>query len=398
VKEALENNPEIKTAIAKWQGTAKRPSQESALPNPEIGISYKNVSFNKLTLGDDDFTELSVYASQEIPFPGKLSLKGKIAKEETEAEKNLADAVVRTVVADLKKAYYDWYLVNKSIEITSKNKELIEKFTKISEAKYEVGKGIQQDVIRAQLEVSVFLERLELLKRQKEIIEAKIRSLLNRSSNSPLGIPENIQKSKLKLTLDDLYKLAGNQSPMLNAKKNLIEKSGKALELAKKQYLPDFVGEFGWFSRGEFTNRGAFADEWVARVGFIVPIYFWKKERFGVEEASYKLEEMKQDYNSTNQNLNFEIKEKYITAKTSEKLLDLYQNGIIPQSTLSRESAISGYRVGDVDFLTLIDSSVAVFNFELEYIKQLVEYEKALAGLEEIVGYDLKSLNNEVIK
>jgi outer membrane protein TolC len=389
VEEAKENNPQIKAARAKWDASTKRASQESTLPNPEIGVSYKNVSFDKLTLGDDDFTELGVYASQEFPFPGKLELKGKIAEEEAEAEGDLAEATVRRVTVDLKEAYYDWFLVNKSIEITSKNKELLERFAKIAEAKYEVGKGIQQDVIRAQLEGSGFIERLELLKQQKEIVEAKIRSILNRPHDSPLGNPEEIKKSGFVPTSDELYKLIESDNPTLKTKRNLIERSSQALKLAKRQYFPDFVVELGWFNRGEFTNEGPFADEWMARVGFIVPLYFWKKEKFGVEEAMSQFQDMKEEYNSTNQDLSFSVREKYITAKTSEKLLDLYSKGIIPQSTLSLESAISGYQVGEVDFLTLIDSSVALFNFELEYNKHLIEYQKALASLEEITGAEL---------
>lgn len=389
VEEAQNNNPEIKAARARWEASTKRPSQVSSLPNPEIGVSYKNVGFDRFTLGDDDFTELEFYASQEFPFPGKLSLKGKVAEEEAEAEEQLLEGTVRRVTADLREAYYDWYLANKAIEITRKNKDLLEKFTKIAGAKYEVGRGIQQDVIRAQLEVSGFIERLELLNRQKEIAEARIKSILSRPPDSTLGEPEEIKKPELELSLDELYEIAENESPVLSVKKNLIEKNDQALRLAKKEYFPDFVVELAWFNRGEFTNEGPFADEWMARVGFIVPLYFWRKEKFGVEEALFRLEEMKEDYDSTTQNLYFAVKEKYISAKTSEKLLDLYSEGIIPQSALSLESALSGYRVGAVDFLTLVDNSVKVFNFELEYYRQLAEYRKAIARLEEIVGVEL---------
>lgn len=389
VEEAQNNNPEIKAARARWEASTKRPSQVSSLPNPEIGVSYKNVGFDRFTLGNDDFTELEFYASQEFPFPGKLSLKGKVAEEEAEAEEQLLEGTVRRVTADLREAYYDWYLANKAIKITRKNKDLLEKFTKIAEAKYEVGRGIQQDVIRAQLEVSGFIERLELLNGQKEIAEARIKSILSRPPDSTLGEPEEIKKPELELSLDELYEIAENESPVLSVKKNLIEKNDQALRLAKKEYFPDFVVELAWFNRGEFTNEGPFADEWMARVGFIVPLYFWRKEKFGVEEALFRLEEMKEDYDSTTQNLYFAVKEKYISAKTSEKLLDLYSEGIIPQSALSLESALSGYRVGAVDFLTLVDNSVKVFNFELEYYRQLAEYRKAIARLEEIVGVEL---------
>lgn len=389
VEEALANNPEIKAARAKWQATTKRPSQVSTLPNPEIGVSYKNVSFDKLTLGENEFTELGISASQEFPFPGKLDLKGKIANEEAEAEGKLVEATARRVTADLKEAYYDWYLANKSIEITSKNKGLIENFVKIAESRYSVGSGIQQDVIKAQVEVSGFIERLELLNQKKEMLEAKIRSILNRPPDYPLGKPEEVKKSEFKLSIDELYKLIESENPMLSAKRNLIERNDQALKLAKKEYFPDFVVELSWFNRGEFTNEDPFADEWMAKVGFIVPIYFWRKERFGVQEAAFQLEEAKEEYNNASLNLSFTVKDRYLTAKTAEKLLDLYSKGVIPQATLSLDSAIAGYQVGSVDFLTLLDNFVTVFNFELAYHNQLAEYQKALARIEEVTGMEL---------
>ncbi len=387
VKEALEKNPEIKAAKAKWEASTKRPSQVSTLPNPTIGVRYMNVSFDRLTLGEDDFTEFGIIsASQEVPFPGKLSLKGKIAKEEAEAQGKFSEAIVKRVLADLKDAYYDWYLANKSIEITSKNKELLEKFVKIAEAKYAVGEGIQQDVLKAQVELSGFIERLQLLNQKKEVVEARIRSILNRSPESSIGKPEEVKKSELKLSLDDLYKLTESESPILLAGKNLIERNDEALKLAKKEYFPDFVVDFEWINRGEFTNDGPFAEMWQVKVGFIVPLYFWRKEKFGVEEAVSQLEEAKEEYTSTSLNLSFAVKDKYLTAKTAEKLLDLYSSGIIPQATLSLESAIAGYEVGNVDFLTLLNNLVTLFNFELAYYTQLTEYQKALARIEEIIG------------
>ncbi|HLE24893.1 MAG TPA: TolC family protein [Thermodesulfobacteriota bacterium] len=387
VEEALRNNPEIKAGRARWEASTKRPSQVSTLPNPTIGVRYMNVSFDRLTLGEDDFTEFGIIsASQEFPFPAKLSLKGKIAKEEAEAEEEFSEATVKRVLADLKEAYYEWYLANKSIEITSKNKELIEKFVKIAEAKYAVGRGIQQDVIKAQVELLGFVERLELLVQKKEVVEARLRSILGRTPDSPIGKPEEVQKSDLKLSLDELYKLTESESPILLAKKNLIERNDQALQLAKKEYFPDFVVDFEWINRGEFTSDGPFADMWQVRVGFIVPLYFWRKERFGVEEAVSQLVEMKEEYNNANLNLSFDVKDKYITAKTSEKLLDLYSKGIIPQASLSLESAIAGYEVGNVDFLTLLDNLVTLFNYELAYYTQLAEYQKALARIEENIG------------
>ena len=120
-----------------------------------------------------------------------------------------------------------------------------------------------------------------------------------------------------------------------------------------------------------------------------VPLYFWRKERFGVEEANFSLNEAKENYDAMGDNLLFQVKDSFVTAKTSEKLMELYSGGIIPQSSLSLESAISGYHVGDIDFLTLLSNLITLFNFELEYYNQLTMYQKALVRIEEITGLDI---------
>ncbi|HEX3036217.1 MAG TPA: TolC family protein [Thermodesulfobacteriota bacterium] len=387
IEEALRNNPEIKAARARWKASTKRPSQEGSLPDPMVGVSWQNVSFDNITLTEDPDSMIRFPFSQEFPFPGKLSLKEKIAIEEAEALGKSYEATVREVVADLKEAYYNWYLVNKSIEITSKNKELIQKFLKISEAKYEVGKGIQQDVLKAQVELSKFIEQIEILKQKKGIIEARIISILNRLPDSTLGEPEAVEKTSLNLTVEELYKIAEENAPVLKARENLLEREEKALKLARREYYPDFV--LGASPGVMGMSEGGVQGVWEVSLGVKVPLYFWRKQRFGVEEAVKELQAAKGDYANTKQDLLFNIKDKYLAAKTSENLLKLYKEGIIPQSRLSLESALSGYQVGDVDFLTLIDNSVTLFNFELEYHRQLAEYQKAIARLEEITGVEL---------
>ncbi len=394
VKEALDNNPEIKASTARWEASTKRPSQEGSLPNPIIGGRIKNVSFSEITLGEDPRSDLQAFVSQEIPFPGKLSSKEKIAEEEAESQRWISDAITRKVVADLKEAYFDWFFVNKSIEITNKNKELLEKFVRIAEAKYEVGMGIQQDVLKAQVEVSSFIERLELLREKKEIIETKIKKILNRSLDSPLGEPEEVTKSELAQSLTDISNAASEQAPELKSSAKLIDSRNENLKLAKKQYLPDFILGATYFNRD--GSNGDLDDIWQVSLGLRVPLYYWRKERFGVQEAALEVSEAKENFNSVKNNVLFTAKDNYITATTSDKLLELYRTGIIPQSSLSLESAISGYQVGDVDFLTLLDNLITLFNFELGYFEQLTLYQKALTRIEEVTGLDLVANNSTI--
>ena len=392
VEETLVNNPEIKASKARWEASTKRPSQEGSLPNPIIGGRIKNVSFSDITLGEDPRSDIQAFFSQEIPFPGKLSSKEKIAEEEAESQRWTSDSITRKVVADLKEAYFDWFFVNKSIEITTKNKELLEKFVRIAEAKYEVGMGIQQDVLKAQVEVSGFIERLELLKEKKGIIETKIKKILNRPLDSPLGQPEEVTKSELAQSLSDISKVASEQAPELKSSAKLIDSRNENLNLAKKQYLPDFILGATYFNRD--GGNGDLDDIWQISLGLRVPLYYWRKERFGVQEAALEVSEAMENYDSVKNDVLFVVKDNYITATTSDKLLELYKTGIIPQSSLSLESAISGYQVGNVDFLTLLDNLITLFNFELGYYEQLALYQKALTRIEEITGLDLVTSNS----
>ncbi len=387
VKEALLNNPEIKAANAMWQASAKRPSQEGTLPDPMIGVDWQNVTFDSITLDEAENSMLRFSFEQEIPFPGKLSLKKKIAARDSEAVEKSYRAAERRVIADLKVAYYDWYLAGKAIEITERSQELLRKFTEIAEVKYEVGKGIQQDVLRAQVENSKYIEQLEVLRQKKEIIEARIKSILNRPQDSALGSPGDIEKTPLTLTPEEVSKLTEENAPMLAMKERKIAREEEALKLAQKELYPDF---FVGASPGIMGRAGNGVDGiWEVSLGLRVPLYFWSKQKPGIEQAALELKGAQEEYSSTNQELNFNVKESYLNARTAEKLMSLYRKGIIPQTRLSLESAISGYQVGTVDFLTLLDNLVTLFSFELEYHNQLADYEKALARIEELSGVDL---------
>jgi len=389
VMEARGNNPDLKAARARWEASKKRPTQEGTLPDPSIGVRWQNVTFDSITLDEIPMSMLRLSFSQEIPFPGKLSAKENIASREAEAKGESYRATERQIIADLKTAYYDWYLTVKAIEITKRSTKVLQKFTKIAEVKYEVGKGIQQDVLKAQVENSKYIEQLEILEQRKKIIEAKIRSILNRPPDSALGSPEDIEITPLALTSDEIDKLTEDNAPLLAVREKLIEREEEALKLAKKELYPDF---FVGGSPGIMGKEGnGIQGVWEVELGLRLPLYFWRKQKPGIEEAALDLEGAKEEYTSTDQTLTFNVKDNYLQARTAENLMRLYKNGIIPQSRLSLESAVSGYQVGSVDFLTLLDNLITLYSFELEYERQLTEYQKALARIEEYSGIDLNA-------
>ena len=331
----------------------------------------------------DPSSARTVSVSQDIPFPGKLALQGRIADTEADATLWNAQQIKLAVISNLKQAYYDLFFIDKSIEIVNKDKDLLEKLAKIAEARYTVGKGMQQDVIRAQVEVSKLLERLTLLEQRKGISEAMIRNLLDRPPDAPVGNPEEVTKTNVSYSLTQLDAVAEANSPELKSKERGIDKNQLAVNLARKNYYPDFGVGFTYY------NRPQMPEMYGVNVTAKVPLYFWKKQRYGVEEAASLLVNARRETEATRADLFFRVKDQYLAMKASERLMDLYSKAIVPQSSLALDSSLAGYQVGSLDFLSMVSNFLDVLNYELSYYDSLTSYQKAVARLEAVIGVPL---------
>jgi len=382
VKELLANNPGLRAAQYRVDAATKRPSQLSTLPEPKVSVTNFGVGHPLSRLRDSDFAYVGFGVSQEIPYPGKLALAGEEARKDAEAEHEMYRALVLDATAQLKAAYYEWFGVSKAIEVTEKNRELLQRLEQIARARYTVGKGIQQDVLKAQVEMSSLAQRLELLAQRKATIEARIRALLN--SERPLGQPADVRLSPMTVGLEAVLAALDDQSPRLKNKQAMLDGRSVGIERSKKEYRPDFGVSFQWQKNG-----APFRDYYMAVAEVKVPLYFWRKQRLGVEESVARFREARQDFLSERQELVFQAKDLYLTATTSERLLTLYQEGIIPQSALSLESALAAYETGGVDFLTVMNNFMTVLTYEMQYYEELAKHSQALARLEALVAMPL---------
>jgi outer membrane protein TolC len=201
--------------------------------------------------------------------------------------------------------------------------------------------------------------------------------------DSPLGNVGDIQPSELHYSLEQFYATAEEANPILRSRRTMVDRDARKLDLAKKQYLPDFNVRVGYMYMGQFSNL------WDVTVGAQIPLYFWKKERKGVEEASAELHGSTNDFEATAQNTFREVKDQYLAITTSDRLMRLYKEAIVPQASLTLESSLSAYRVGSLDFLAILSNWTIVLNFELQYYEQLAMREAALANLERLTGLQL---------
>jgi outer membrane protein, heavy metal efflux system len=383
IQEANENNPAIKAAQQNASAKKSLILPATTLPDPSFTFWHMG-DLIPLRLQYGDPSSARTYGiEQEFPFPGKLGLKGKVASMEAEAEEWTHALTHRQVIAELKQTYYELYLIHKSIEILQKNKDLLQSFEKIAETRYQVGQGIQQDVLKAQVEITKLIDRSAVLDQRRWIAEAQINNLLFHPPETPVGKPAEYKKSELTYSLEELTELAHANSPSLKIQEREIDRRQYSLDLAKKELLPDF--SLGFTAFGRDGNPEMYGVTAKAKI----PLYFWRKQLPEVDAAKYNLAGAKKMRDSASSTVNFQIKQGYTVATTSDKLVRLYSASIIPQATFSLRSAIANYETGRVDFLALIDSSTALLDYQLRYYESMTEIQKALAQMEPIVGVDL---------
>ncbi len=383
-QEALKNNPEIRMQEKKAESAGEKKTLAAGMPDPMIGYMVQNVgSPFAWSIGVEDMSMQGVVFTQEIPFPGKLGTKGRAAEKEAEREQENLRGRRLEILNSIRTAYYEYYLAYKSAEILDQTKELMKNFQRIAETRYATGQGTQQDVLRAQLEVSMLIDRIAEQEQKKDAQAAMISKLAGRDPLAPLGKPADLTMTPFTRNVDDFAAMALKHSPMLEERRRMVEQSEFDLSLSKQEFLPDMVVSGGWFSRGEKPNV------WQASVMFRVPLYFWNKST-GVRAASADLHSARYDYDAVRLSTLARVKELYSSIKTAEHHVQLYEEGIIPQARLALQSATTNYQVGKTDFLGLLDSQSLLLKYQIMEQEELVNLNKNLSMMGELTGEEMQ--------
>jgi cobalt-zinc-cadmium efflux system outer membrane protein len=380
LREALKKNPEAQGKLHAVDALKRRVLQVKALPDPVASIGWMgNLTPFSLQQGDPS-SYRAVGVSEQFPYPGKLKLRGQIASEEAEAAQADYEAVRRRVEAEVKAAFYEYFYLDQAIQTTNRNKDLLEKLSKVAEARYRVGKAMQQDVLRSQIEVSLLIEKLTLLEQQRSTVQARINVFLVRDPESHLPLAAEVKPEVIRYSLEELYALAALNDTSVLRDQRMVERGRLGIALAQKEYKPDLGVNYMHQQRLSMPHMDG--------VTFSVdlPIFYKSKQRQGIVEASEDLISAEKMRDNRLNEVKFELKQQYLAAQASERLLSLYSTGIVPQSSLALESSMASYQVGTVDFLTLIANFTTLLSYETDYYRQLADYETALARLDSLTG------------
>jgi cobalt-zinc-cadmium efflux system outer membrane protein len=382
IHEVLARNPELVAARKQWEAITNRITQARSLDDPILSLQLWNIPQPfKATQADNTIFGLS----QNLPFPGKLALKGDVASRSAEMTEQAVRAKELELVARLKQAYYDLFFAQKAVQIHHEQVELVRQFVAIANAKFRAGKGSQADVLKAQVELSMLFQHLPVLEQRRETVEAMLNTLLDRDPASPLGLAQEPSQLQLEKPIDDLHRLALNDRPELKAAELDVQRSEQSRALAQRQYYPDFNVAFQRFQNYQAN------DGFGAYVAMSIPFAFWTKPKYdaGVQEAAAAVAVAQAQQHTLENMTRYQINDLLAKLKATDQVATLYRTTILPQAEQSLEAARVGYRAGKAGFLDLIDTQRAWRGFQLEYFQALVDRQHRLAELEQVVGTTL---------
>jgi outer membrane protein, heavy metal efflux system len=381
IDEALQKSPEILASRYRADASQYRIPQVKSLPDPMVMFGYQNEGWGRYTYGEMQMSWWMFSASQMVPFPGKLSLKGEMASKESESLRAAFDSSRLKVIMKVKELYYDLFLGYKNIDLLRDRVALFSRIEDAATARYSSGMGPQQDVLMAQTEKYMLLEKEEMQKQKIQSLEAMLNSTIGREVNSPLGRPTDASATVFVRSVDEMLRMAYEHSPEVRAREKMVGSSETKVRMAEKEYYPDFT-----FTGNVMKRKGEFDDMWSLTAAMNIPLYYRTKQRQAVSEAKASLSEARNELEATKLMIASNIRDSYAMVTSAQRLMKLYQEGLIPKTTQDFESALAGYGAGKVDALTVISRLRALLEFETLYWTQFVEKEKAAARLESMAG------------
>jgi outer membrane protein TolC len=381
ISDALKNNHEIVAAESRLTAAGYRIPQASSLPDPMVMFGYQNEGWKKYTYGEMQGAQWMFTASQMFPYPGKLSLKGEMASKEAESLEAAYQGLRLKTVEKVKELYFDLFLSYKNIDLIQDRRLLFSRIEDAALARYSSGMGLQQEVLMAQTEKYMLLEKEEMLRQKIQSLEAMLNVSLGSEGTATLGRPPELAGTEVTASMEDLLIVHVNHSPFLRGKEKMVAAAALKVKMAEKEYYPDFTLNAGYYKRAR-----EFEDMWSLTTTINIPIFFKTKQRQAVLEAKTALSETEHEVLAMKSMLSSTIRDNYSMMKSAERLMDLYKDGLIPKTYQDFDAALAGYMSGKTEAITVISRLKALLDFESLYWGQFVEREKAIARFKTVTG------------
>ena len=383
--EAEANNPQISAADHEARAVRQMVPQVTTLPDPKVTYQQFSVGSPKPFAGytNSDFSYVGIGASQELPYPGKLGLRGTVAERDADTKQAEVEMTKTSIADSIKADYIELAYLQQTLGILRQNEAILDQLIQDAEAHYRVGQGMQQDVLQAQVERTKVVREITMHHQQMWKAQAHLKGLLNRDQGSPDIVTEDLTESPLKQTSADLLAMVHQNNPQILVDTKSIAKQDAQVASAKREGKPDF--EVGYMYQN--TDR-KYRDYYM----FTFDVRFPRKKRVNAEiaEAQEHLSASQRTLDAHLQQQLAQVQQDYVQATSDEELLKDYREGLIPQSDAAYRAALSAYGSNREEFVHIVNYFTNVLNLKLEYAQTLEDHEVALAHLESLTGATLR--------
>jgi outer membrane protein, heavy metal efflux system len=375
VQEALARNPDLRAAGEALRAARERPAQASALADPALGVTYTNDGWSP-SLGGMPDTSLGIILSQDLPYPGKRRMRGEISALAADEIAQQVERVRLGVAASVRRAYYGLLLARAVADLTREQADVWGQIEGVARARYSVGQGNQQDVLRTQVELTRVGQVLAEQASEETIRLAEINRLLDRPADNAVPAPGILGEVPAAAGLAAEMERLSPASPERAAARAALDRARLGLDLARKEYRPDFAVQ------GGYMNRGGLDPMWQAGVSVTLPVRR-KRRASAVAEAEALVRSAEARAGAVDLQLRLRTQERLAQLDAARTITALYREGIVPQDRMSVEAAIASYQAGRVPFITVLEALTTLYGDRVALVGLLAGQSRIRVSLDE---------------
>ena len=385
VSEAQSNNTQLSAAEHAWKAATHVAVQVTTLPDPQLTLQSFSVGSPKPFAGfsNSDFAYIGFGASQQIPYRGKLRLKGEVASRDADMLQTQAELLRTSIIEQVKLLYLRIAYLDATLTILGRNEAVLKPLIETGLSRYRVGQGSQAEVLKAQIEHTKLLRELTMHHQEMGQLEAELKELLHRPQTSADIVPEPLSVTRFERTVQDVQGLIEAHNPTVAVDTAGVHKQDAQLKSAQRESRPDFNVGYMFQQTG-----GGYRDYYVLTFSMNLPQR--KRVNAGIAQAAEALTQSKQQLDSEVQQQLAEGQKQYVAVRNTEDLLKEYREGLLPQSKAALQAEQASYESGKQTFAPVLSSLLDELTFEHDYYQAVLDHETGLVKLETLTGAQLR--------
>ena len=386
IEEGLRRNGDIRSMEAEVAGLEAEVPFAGSLDDPRLGLGLLNVPADSFRFDREPMTQKQISIAQKIPWFGKLDLRQQRAALKAARLEALLNAKRLELARDIALSYYDLGFVAKSLRINALLTGEIDQLLKVAETRYATGSGLQQDVLQAQVELGKLLDEKIVLEKRRRVLEDRLNELLNRDRFQPVEPVVDPSLMTLDLVVEKLQSRVVSENPNLMARLVQIHIADIEVELARKDFWPDFDLRLAYGQREEdFTGRDL-PDFVSGSVVINIPLWQKRRQRPKLNAALKARAAASQSHRALLTALPHRVDSLVAEIRSTEQSYGLFEDALLLQAEQWARSSLSAYEVGSIEFSTMIEARVQKLRFELQADRYLYDIYKNRAELEKVIG------------